>query len=88
MNDVRKTIGDPKCSLSQKEMVKLITDLTENISAVTISYWVKDEMRNSLKAVKKAIDDKERAKKAAVMTEVVEKAKAMLTAPLSPLTHL
>merc|ERR1712223_807900 len=67
--EVAKTINGGK--LSQKEMVKLITDLTEGISAAQISYWKKDEMRNALKALKKKIDDKDRERKAAVMTEVV-----------------
>ena len=65
-------------NLSQKEMVKLITDLTEDISAATISYWKKDEMRGSLKNLKKKIDDKDRERKAAIITEVVEEAKSLL----------
>jgi len=76
----QKTVEDPKCALTQKEMVKLITDLTEDISAAIISYWSKDEMRNELKTIKKAIDDKDRARKAALLTEAVESAKALLAA--------
>lgn len=64
--------------LGQKEMVKLITDLTEDISAAQISYWRKDELRSELKGLKKAIDDKDKAKKAAVLTQVVEKAKTIV----------
>ena len=60
-------------------MVKLITDLNEDISAAQISYWKKDEMRNALKTLKKKIDDKDRERKAAVMTEVVDLAKSILT---------
>ena len=60
-------------------MVKLITDLTEEISAAQISYWKKDEMRNALKALKKKIDDKDRERKAAVINEVVDLAKSILT---------
>ncbi len=77
---MRATIEDPKCTLNQKEMVKLITDLNEDISKAMISYWKKDEMRNALKSVKKVIDDKDKAMKAKVMTEVVEKAKTILNA--------
>lgn len=65
-------------NLSQKEMVKLITELTEDISAAQISYWKKDEMRNKLKALKKKIDDQDRERKAAVMTQVVDLAKTIL----------
>jgi alanyl-tRNA synthetase len=60
-------------------MVRLITDLTEEISAAQISYWKKDEMRNALKALKKKIDDKDRERKAAVINEVVDLAKSILT---------
>ena len=60
-------------------MVKLITDLTEEISAAQVSYWKKDEMRNALKALKKKIDDKDRERKAAVINEVVDLAKSILT---------
>ena len=49
LNDVKNIIEDPKCVLTQKEMVKYITDLTDDISAATISYWRKDEMRTKLK---------------------------------------
>ena len=62
-----------------QEMIKLITDLTEEISAAQISYWKKDEMRNALKALKKKIDDKDRERKAAVINEVVDLAKSILT---------
>ena len=40
---VRATVNEGK--LSMKEMVKLITDLTDDISAANISHWKKDEMR-------------------------------------------
>ena len=39
--------------LNQKEMVKSITDLTDDISAATISYWRKDELRTKLKGMVK-----------------------------------
>ena len=60
-------------------MVKKITDLSDDISAAQISYWKKDEMRNALKALKKKIDDKDRERKAAVLTEVVDLSKSILT---------
>ncbi|XP_040574942.1 alanine--tRNA ligase, cytoplasmic [Lepeophtheirus salmonis] len=67
-----------EAKLSSKEMVKLITNLSEDISSSTISQWKKDEMRNSLKALKKTIDDKSKAKKAAVLSQIVEEAKIMV----------
>ncbi|XP_059084265.1 alanine--tRNA ligase, cytoplasmic-like isoform X2 [Tigriopus californicus] len=79
MESVKATIQDAKSSLSQKEMVKLITDLTEDINSATIPYLRKYEMRNELKTVKQTIDDKDRARKAALMTVVVDFSKALLT---------
>ena len=61
-------------------MIKLITECGEDISAAQVSYWKKDELRNALKVLKKAIDDKEKARKTAVINEVVESAKTILNA--------
>ena len=110
LSDVKNIIEDPKCTLNQKEMVKCITDLSDDISAATISYWRKDEMRTKLKGkikqnwvklqssgikytstkffcprnipdvclfidLKKSIDDKDKARKAKVLTVVIDHAK-------------
>ena len=75
---VAVTVG--KADLPQKDLVKLITELGDDISESQISYWRKDEMRNKLKALKKAVDDRDKAKKAAVMTEIVETAKSLCNA--------
>ena len=75
---VAATVG--QASIAQKDAVKLITELGDDISESQISYWKKDEMRNKLKALKKAVDDRDKAKKAAVMTEIVETAKALCNA--------
>jgi len=66
--------------LSLKEKVRFITELGDDISAATISYAGKDAMRNQLKVVKKGIDDEDRARKAAVMGEVVNTTVALLGA--------
>ena len=66
--------------LTQKQMIKLITECGEDISAAQVSYWKKDELRNALKVLKKAIDDKEKARKTALINEVVESAKTILNA--------
>ena len=66
--------------LSLKEKTKLITDLGYDIDAAIISYFVKDSLRNKLKSIKKEIDDADRARKNAVMGEVVEHTKALLKA--------
>merc|ERR1719419_1488856 len=78
LEKVAATVGEAK--LTQKELVKLMTELGDDISESQISYWKKDEMRNKLKALKKTVDDRDKAKKAAVMTEIVETAKALCNA--------
>ena len=40
---MRVTVTDAK--LPQKELVRLITELNDDISAATISHWKKDELR-------------------------------------------
>lgn len=60
-----------------KDLVKEIVELNEDISQAVIPYVKKDELRNILKQLKKSLDDKERAKTAAVATVVVEQAKAL-----------
>jgi len=77
-DNVKGIIEDPKCTLNQKDMVKLITDLTDDISAATISYWRKDELRTKLKGLKKTIDDRDKARKAKVLTEIVEYSKKLI----------
>lgn len=43
---------------------------SQDISAAVISAWKKDEMRTTLKKVKKIVDDADKALKAACMQEV------------------
>ena len=49
-----------------------IADMTEALAAASISRWAKDEMRDALKAQKKAVDDLERAGKERVRKRVLE----------------
>lgn len=60
-----------------RELVKQIVELTEDISQAVIPYVKKDELRNILKQLKKTLDDKERAKIAAIATLVVDQAKQL-----------
>ena len=71
-------VASPDMSL--KEKTKIITELGYEIDAATISYVAKDNLRGMLKKIKKEIDDADRAKKAAVMGEVVDHTKALLNA--------
>jgi len=75
---VRVTVTDAK--LPQKELVRLITELNDDISAATISHWKKDELRTRLKTLKKSLDDADRAMKAALINNVVDSTKALVGA--------
>lgn len=80
LNNIKSIISDDKTGANSKEHVKKIVELTEDVSHAVIPYWKKDDMRNELKALKKQIDDKERAGKAAIATNVAEKAKELCLA--------
>ncbi|KAJ7374691.1 Alanine--tRNA ligase, cytoplasmic [Desmophyllum pertusum] len=67
-------------NLKIKETSQEIARIGEDISAAVISAWRKDEMRTKLKVVKKLVDDADKIKKAAMMQQAVDKAKAMIEA--------
>ncbi|XP_058823411.1 alanine--tRNA ligase, cytoplasmic [Topomyia yanbarensis] len=77
LNALKSTIDADKTGKDSKEHVKKIVELTEDVSQAVIPYVKKDEIRNVLKSLKKTLDDKERAARAAVSIEVVEKAKEL-----------
>lgn len=77
VNDITSFIKDEGDNINQKEIVKKIVDLTNDVSHAQISYWKKEELRNMLKSLKKQLDDKERAAKAMTINLVIEKAKEM-----------
>lgn len=77
LNALKATIDADKTGQDSKEHVKKIVELNEDVSQAIIPYVKKDEIRNILKSLKKALDDKERAARAAVSTTVVEKAKEL-----------
>ncbi|XP_011556212.3 alanine--tRNA ligase, cytoplasmic [Plutella xylostella] len=76
VNNIANLIKE-KGDANNKEIVKSIVELTNEISQAQISYWKKDELRTMLKNLKKQLDDKERAAKALVINEITEKAKQM-----------
>jgi len=63
---------------SQKQLNKLIVDLTEEVSQATVPYWRRDNLRNNLKALKKKLDDLDRQQKASIVNDVVEEAKLLI----------
>ncbi|XP_069688012.1 alanine--tRNA ligase, cytoplasmic [Periplaneta americana] len=78
LNKLIALVKNEQCQLSNKDLVKKIVELTDDISHATIPYWKKEEMRTNLKQLKKQLDDKDRAAKAAVTADVVEEVKAIL----------
>ncbi|XP_020285640.1 alanine--tRNA ligase, cytoplasmic isoform X2 [Pseudomyrmex gracilis] len=78
LTQLQSTIEADKSGTNSKEYVKKIVELTEDISHAVISGWRKDKMRAMLKELKKSLDDKERAAKAAIANTVVETAQAII----------
>ncbi|KAK0088013.1 hypothetical protein PV325_013418 [Microctonus aethiopoides] len=72
--EIQKTIDADKTGKNSKEYVRKIVELTEDVSQAIIPAWRKDEMRILLKELKKTLDDKDRADKAAIANLVVENA--------------
>ncbi|KAJ8271919.1 hypothetical protein COCON_G00107780 [Conger conger] len=69
-----------------KDVQREIADMTETLGTAVISQWQKDEMRDSLKGLKKTMDDLDRACKADVQKRVLEKTKEMIDSnPNQPL---
>ncbi|XP_055011196.1 alanine--tRNA ligase, cytoplasmic isoform X2 [Boleophthalmus pectinirostris] len=62
-------------SSPNKDIQKEIADMTESIGTAVISQWQKDEMRETLKGLKKIMDDLDRNYKADIQKRVVEKIK-------------
>ncbi|XP_018322304.1 alanine--tRNA ligase, cytoplasmic [Agrilus planipennis] len=79
LNELKSAIDSDNTSNDTKKYVKKIVELTNEISQAVIPYWKKDELRNVLKGLKKNLDDKERADKAAIANQVIEDAKKIIT---------
>ncbi|GIY43516.1 alanine--tRNA ligase, cytoplasmic [Caerostris darwini] len=77
VENLKNLVDDKNRNINEKEIVKKIVELTEEISQSNISYWKKDEMRNNLKNLKKKLDDLDRASKAAVVNQITEEAKKL-----------
>ncbi|CAH1994507.1 unnamed protein product [Acanthoscelides obtectus] len=78
LNELKSVVVADKDGSKVKENVKQIVELTNDISHAVIPYWKKEEMRGILKNLKKALDDRERAVKAAVANQVVDQIKEFL----------
>lgn len=80
LNELKSIVETDKDGTKAKEHVKKIVELTDEISQALIPYWKRDEMRTILKNLKKTLDDKDRAAKAAVAVKVVEEIKDFVKA--------
>lgn len=75
MNEIKSSVDADKDGANSKEHVKRIVELTDEVSQAIIPYWRKEEIRNALKTLKKNLDDKDRAAKAAIANKVVDEIK-------------
>lgn len=66
-------------STTLKELTRSLVELTDDISQANVAYWKKEDLRNTLKTLKKKADDVERALKNAVVNEVAEAAKQLVS---------
>uniref|UniRef100_A0A2K5DP58 Alanine--tRNA ligase n=1 Tax=Aotus nancymaae TaxID=37293 RepID=A0A2K5DP58_AOTNA len=72
-----------------KDVQREITDLGEVLATAVIPQWQKDELRETLKSLKKVMDDLDRASKADVQKRVLEKTKQLIDSnPNQPLVIL
>lgn len=63
---------------TEKMLTRLIVEMDDAVSQSVISYWDKDQLRATLKGLKKRLDDLDKTRKAAVMNEVVEQSKKLI----------
>ncbi|KAM9507942.1 alanine--tRNA ligase, cytoplasmic [Guaruba guarouba] len=69
-----------------KDVQKEIVDLSETLATAVIPQWQKDELREAVKALKKVMDDLDRASKADIQKRVLEKTKQVIEShPNQPL---
>ncbi|PVD20508.1 hypothetical protein C0Q70_18664 [Pomacea canaliculata] len=63
-----------------KKLNREIVSLDDEVAQSTICYWKKDAIRAQLKGLKTILDNLDKARKAAVLTEVVEQSKQLIDA--------
>ncbi|XP_066263054.1 alanine--tRNA ligase, cytoplasmic [Euwallacea similis] len=78
LNEIKSSIEADKDGSKSKEIVKRIVELTDEVSQAVVPYWKKEEIRNSLKTLKKNLDDKDRATKAEIANKVVDEIKEFI----------
>ncbi|XP_029635382.1 alanine--tRNA ligase, cytoplasmic isoform X1 [Octopus sinensis] len=69
-------VNSPDCN--DKHVSKDIIHVDESITQSGISHWMRDQLRSKLKEIKKVLDNRDKARKAAILNEVVEETKQMI----------
>lgn len=65
---------------TERDLNKQIVALDDEVAQSSIAYWKRDALRAELKALKKKMDDVDKARKAAVVNQVTEESKKMIEA--------
>ena len=76
VNHLKRIINDGK--LLDKESLKMITNLKDNINHAQIQYWHKDILIKSLDSLQKTIIRVNNARKAALTKDVIQYAKSLI----------
>jgi len=82
VNELKTMVEEnPKTqAFTERELNKQIITLDGEITQSSISYWKRDSLRADLKGLKKKMDELDKARKAAVVNEVIEESKKMIEA--------
>ncbi|XP_076061045.1 alanine--tRNA ligase, cytoplasmic [Oratosquilla oratoria] len=67
-------------NLPYKEVVKLLTEVLEDINQAQIQHWRKEELRKTVDSIKKSQGDADRARKAGVSKEAIKYTKGLVAA--------
>ncbi|XP_059476490.1 alanine--tRNA ligase, cytoplasmic isoform X2 [Neocloeon triangulifer] len=78
LNEQVKVVQKSQDKKLSKDLVRKIVSLIDDVSHATIPYWKKEELRQNLSALKKSLDDQERAGKAAVSANVLTEVKEIM----------
>ncbi|XP_062997249.1 alanine--tRNA ligase, cytoplasmic [Elgaria multicarinata webbii] len=94
VDSLQKLLADLEAKVTvqtapNKDVQREIADLGESLATAIIPQWQKDELREALKALKKIMDDLDRASKADIQKRVLDKTKQLIEAhPNQPLVIL
>ncbi|XP_047480705.1 alanine--tRNA ligase, cytoplasmic-like isoform X1 [Penaeus chinensis] len=78
VNKLKKRIAEN--NMPFKEVVRLLTEMLNDINHAQIQHWRKEELRKAVEAVKKVQGDADRARKTAISKEAIQITKNVLAA--------